>query len=268
MASKTKITEHYLTTTKTRAARGDSECILPVEILVLANGRAVAVYQDHSDDAHPTLGQLAERHDYMDQDTLIRLDAETWGYDCNGRRVSSRVGQEYGTEPDPADETEEDPTQHWSCTDGQGGPEVIEAETAEEAAQEYVDGGSWGMEVEGATTTWIDVRCTPIVDGKPDDDERECVTVTLQPPEPKCTESEHDWQSPEWLGGCSENPGVWGKGGGVVCTDVCSHCGTYRVTDTYAQRSDTGEQGLRSVSYKPADEQSGEWARSDEATEE
>lgn len=48
--------------------------------------------------------------------------------------------------------------------------------------------------------------------------------------EPDCEYSddgEHDWQSPhELVGGCEENPGVWGMGGVRIQTvEVCSHCG-------------------------------------------
>ncbi len=164
--------------------------------------------------------------------------------------------------PEEASEPESTLTTY-RCTDGNADVD-IEAESAEDAAQEYVDGGEWGMDEEGAKTTWIDVWCTPLdEDGEPDEDEREKVTITLQPTEPECSsEDGHDWQSPiEVVGGIEENPGVWGKGGGVTITEVCSHCGCYRDTDTWAQRPDTGEQGLRSVSYRAADEQSSTWAR-------
>jgi len=42
--------------------------------------------------------------------------------------------------------------------------------------------------------------------------------------------------------------------------EVCAHCGAYRDTDTWAQDPETGEQGLTSITYLPADEQSEEWA--------
>lgn len=75
---------------------------------------------------------------------------------------------------------------------------------------------------------------------------------TLEPAEPECTDGEHDWQSPyEIVGGCKENPGVWGHGGGVRIHECCMKCGCERVTDTWAQDMNTGEQGLESVSYEP-----------------
>lgn len=80
----------------------------------------------------------------------------------------------------------------------------------------------------------------------------ETVTVTIDPEAPPCDDDspDHDWQSPiEIVGGIVENPGVWGHGGGVTITECCMRCGCRRVTDTWAQRGDTGEQGLRSVEY-------------------
>jgi len=86
-------------------------------------------------------------------------------------------------------------------------------------------------------------------------------TMELHPDEPACTDGDHDWQKPyELLGGLTENPGVWGKGGGIVYTEVCKKCGLYRTIDTWAQNRDTGEQGLTSISYRAPDEQSKRWA--------
>lgn len=148
----------------------------------------------------------------------------------------------------------------------------MDADSPREAAQEYVDGGEWGEITE---TSWITVyvwRNGYVLD--PDADEveriqidRDSHTIVIEPDEPECTADDHDWQSPySVLGGLKENPGVWGKGGGVVITEVCSHCGMYRVTDSWAQRRDTGEQGLESIEYREADEASLKWiAESDNA---
>lgn len=85
-------------------------------------------------------------------------------------------------------------------------------------------------------------------------------TVEMSAAEPDCSSSEHDWESPhEVVGGCEENPGVQGRGGGVIIREVCAHCGAYRITDTWAQDRDTGEQGLHSVDYEPADDDSLAW---------
>jgi hypothetical protein len=83
--------------------------------------------------------------------------------------------------------------------------------------------------------------------------------VTLEAPEPDCADGqEHDWQAPhEILGGCKENPGVWGKGGGVLIRQVCAHCGMYKVIDTWASHG--AQQGFTDLSYEEADETSSQW---------
>lgn len=45
---------------------------------------------------------------------------------------------------------------NWLCTDGMIGVEIDMVDSAQEAAQEYVDGGSWGSSRE---TQYIDVLC-------------------------------------------------------------------------------------------------------------
>ena len=147
----------------------------------------------------------------------------------------------------------------WICTDGNADIEIT-AETAEEAAREYVDGGEWENSSE---TWWIDIECTPLGDDGEFDPytvESETVTIEVEPEEPECTEADHDWCSPlEVVGGIESNPGAWGHGGGVKITEVCRHCGAYRITDTWAQRPDTGEQGLRSIEYRDANSDSLAW---------
>lgn len=134
-------------------------------------------------------------------------------------------------------------------TDGNADIE-IEADTAEEAAQEYVDGGDWG---ERSSTIWITMYVTLMgVDEDGEEFDTETYTITLDPEEPPCPHGEHNWDSPhEVVGGCRENPGVFGHGGGVIIKEVCTHCGCGRTTDTWAQNPSTGEQGLDSVSYEP-----------------
>lgn len=133
----------------------------------------------------------------------------------------------------------------WQLTEEGEGYDTIEATSAEEALAEArnVDRSNYS-DAEG--TIWIDVRVHCEETGEEASD-----TVTLEPDEPECTEGEHDWQSPhELLGGLRENPGVQGHGGGVVIDEACLHCGCRRTTDTWAQRPDTGEQGLTSVEYE------------------
>lgn len=98
------------------------------------------------------------------------------------------------------------------------------------------------------TTTWVDVRVTHDITGQSAKE-----TVAVDPDEPECqSHLGHDWQSPHALvGGDPADPGVFGSGGGVKITQVCLHCYCGRLTNTWAQRPDTGAQGLTSVSYEP-----------------
>ena len=132
-------------------------------------------------------------------------------------------------------------------------PSEIEAEL-----QDCCRNGSWETE----KTMWVSDFACPIdpVTDSPLYGERVEVTTTIDPEEPDCTGEEHDWQSPhEVVGGCEENAGVHGHGGGVIITEVCSHCGKYKSTDTWAQNRSTGEQGLTSIEYAEADEKSEQW---------
>lgn len=133
----------------------------------------------------------------------------------------------------------------YTCTDGNE-PIEIEADSAREAAQEYVDGGDWG-EVE--ETFWVTVFTTD------EEGYKDRVKIQIDPEEPACTVGqEHNWQAPyEILGGLKENPGVWGSGGGVKYTMVCIICGCGKHVDTWAQDPNDGEQGLDSVSYEPGE---------------
>ena len=115
---------------------------------------------------------------------------------------------------------------------------------AKKEARETVDRANYNME--DNETCWIDIYVNYV-----ETDESESVTVQLDPDEPECSEPEHDWQAPYHLvGGIEENPGVQGHGGGVIANEVCMHCGCGRVTDTWAQRPDNGEQGLETVEYE------------------
>lgn len=149
----------------------------------------------------------------------------------------------------------------YSCTDDGSVDIKITAETAREAAEEYVKGGDWG---DGTETIWVTVAVTLLDAAGEPADEPEHITVTIEADEPSCEgDAAHDWQSPySLLGGIKENPGVQGHGAGVIITEVCACCGKYRVTDTYAQDPSNGRQGLRSVAYQDATEESEEWVAS------
>ena len=73
-------------------------------------------------------------------------------------------------------------------------------------------------------------------------------SVVVEPPVPECAgDDDHDWHSPQSLGGCRENPGVWGHGGGVIIHELCRICGAKRVTDTWADDGSGGH--FTEVSY-------------------
>lgn len=139
----------------------------------------------------------------------------------------------------------------YMCNDGNAAVE-IEADSAQEAAQEYVDGGDWG---DGLKTFWVDVWVTPASENHGFDAAGcERITITAHPDEPDCPHpAGHLWARPwELLGGLKENPGVWGQGGGVVGEDVCLLCGCSKHWTNWATRPDTGQEGLESVEYRPA----------------
>ena len=140
----------------------------------------------------------------------------------------------------------------WHADDGNA--EIVEEhDSAGGAAQSYVDGGDWG---DGTATCWVKVwtwRMGINADGDIVQIGRDSQKITVEPDEPECVEGqEHDWQSPqELVGGCDENPGVYGSGGGVTIYEVCMICGCGKVTDTWAQDPNDGEQGLTSTEYRP-----------------
>jgi len=125
-------------------------------------------------------------------------------------------------------------------------PASIEASSPRKAAVAYVSDGDWG---DSDSTQWVTVRVTL------GDDSLGDYKIPVEPPEPPCVDDEdHDWRSPRALvGGIKENPGVWGHGGGVVIHEVCMRCGCGRITDTWAQDPEDGEQGLTSVRYSPGE---------------
>lgn len=136
--------------------------------------------------------------------------------------------------------------------DGQGiVDETIQAADLAEArdmARQWAEDGAWDT---SSGPVWEDVTIWTVDEDGERDEHVDTVTVQIDPEEFVCSEDEHDWQSPHSIvGGIKENPGVWGNGGGVIITECCMHCGCARVTDTWAQRRDTGEQGLTSVSYE------------------
>lgn len=150
---------------------------------------------------------------------------------------------------DPADEF----TSHIKITlddvyliiDQDSGQATTRASDADEAIDWYADSIDFGADNDNIRSFWVSITAHDR------DGIRTSRKVQIDPTEPPCEDgNEHNWTSPhEIVGGLKENPGVWGHGGGVVITEVCSHCGLRRITDTWAQDPTDGEQGLTSVEY-------------------
>jgi hypothetical protein len=75
--------------------------------------------------------------------------------------------------------------------------------------------------------------------------------IAIEPDVPACSSTDgHAWHSPlEIVGGCRENPGVFGSGGGVRVVEVCRHCGVLREYDTWATDRSDGTQGHTATRY-------------------
>ncbi len=126
---------------------------------------------------------------------------------------------------------------------------TCEADSVDDAldiAESNVDRANY--DGEGALFVHVEVRAPEDEDYYEELGSR---TVVLDAEEPECSARSHDWQSPyEILGGLEENPGVHGNGGGVIVTECCMRCGCARVTDSWAQNPETGEQGYTTVEYE------------------
>jgi hypothetical protein len=143
--------------------------------------------------------------------------------------------------------TNSDCPRQWTLREGGYEYNTITASSTEEALEEARTNVDRSNYSDCTGTLWIDVRVDCEETGESDSD-----TVTLDEEEPDCEDGEtHEWSSPHsLLGGLTENPGVYGHGGGVIIHEVCLTCGCKRTTDTWAQNRETGEQGLHSVSYE------------------
>jgi len=152
-----------------------------------------------------------------------------------------------------------------------GGSEVVEAEDMDDAIEyckEWVQDGDYG-DKSCYVSSWVqELAADGEYVGEPEFVE---VMVDRAPDVPACLEGyTHDWESPEWLGGCSENPGVWSKGGSQISSVcVCSHCGMYQA---YISESTPGQypKTPEIYSYREADRASMEYVAGmtrDEAVE-
>ena len=134
----------------------------------------------------------------------------------------------------------------YQVTDGNADLE-IRAASAEDACRAFVAGGDWGSD---SKTTWVTCDATPLdSEGEPLEDETETYTIEIAPTVPDCCGGEHDWTAFH----------TRGNGGGVICTERCRYCGRYCITNTWATNPENGKQGLRSVEYRDADEDSEAW---------
>jgi hypothetical protein len=115
---------------------------------------------------------------------------------------------------------------------------ALDLEEAIDIARGNVDRGNY-CDGGGGETLYIHVRARNVATGESDS-----ARVACEPDEPACADDDHErvWTDER----------VSGHGGGVIITEVCAHCGARRTIDTWAQDRQTGEQGLRSVSYEVA----------------
>jgi len=116
----------------------------------------------------------------------------------------------------------------WKAVDDGGSFGVFTADSTsdlEEQVEDWVRDGEWGDE--GAL---VSIYCTS------EDGENHAVNVEIEPNEagmdPNAWHHDreghtHNWESPGFLGGCSENPGVWSEGNELHCRVACQ-CGAVK----------------------------------------
>jgi hypothetical protein len=148
-----------------------------------------------------------------------------------------------------------DNTVTYEVRDDQGDVTEIQAlddSDAEVKAVEFVSEGDYGDSTK--KTIWIDVSCRVKPESDTEDDGLDWfyITVAIDPKEPQCADVDGD-SDHAWVDGQAR-----GSGGGVKGTDWCARCGLRRHWDTWAQRMDTGEQGLSSIEYEDQDEFDGD----------
>lgn len=109
------------------------------------------------------------------------------------------------------------------------------ATSPEDAAQRYVEGGSWSI---GSESIAIEVNVGQrivVIDDEgdivADVADWQCELGIVHPDEPSCAATEdgaHQWSRDHALvGGIAENPGTYAVGGCAIQTiRVCVHCGT------------------------------------------
>jgi len=112
----------------------------------------------------------------------------------------------------------------------------IQADSAQEAAEEYVRSGEWP---EADETQWVPVRVWhEDADGNEIEDGE--FNIPVHPRAPRCV----DARGHEWI----EDVRPQLHGGGVWYRYRCARCGLHRATDTYAHDPATGCDGC-AVTY-------------------
>lgn len=133
-----------------------------------------------------------------------------------------------------------------------GAEETFEADDLDEAVaacRDWLDEGDWDRSSPGR----VHGRVYALDENGVESSDYTDVVLEIEQDEPPCSEGlEHEWSSDyDLVGGCREAPGVYGHGGGVKIHEVCRHCGCMKITDTWPQDPETGEQGgWTEVSYK------------------
>ena len=140
-----------------------------------------------------------------------------------------------------------------------GASEIIDAddlEAALEAAKEWASEGSYDERV------MVSVCVRGIDDDGEYTDEYDSSEVEAgpEPEAPECAEGEeHAWESPyEIVGGCKDNPGVWGLGGTTLTFhSVCCRCGAHKHETSYGSQRNPGQ--CDQVTYEEANDETKEW---------
>jgi len=116
---------------------------------------------------------------------------------------------------------------------------IIEADSPRDAAENYVDSGSWP----DSSATQFFLICVGYADDTNEKLWRWQIAIKKHPPEPPCTAGhEHDWRTPSFANG----------------VEVCKWCANYMISEE-ATDWETGQSYI-SYYYDSPDEDSLSWA--------
>lgn len=152
----------------------------------------------------------------------------------------------------------------WRIREDSGAEEIIDAASLDEALEAARD---WAAEGSYDERVMVEVRVQEIDAGGAGIGDVHYTEVEAgpEPEEPECASvDDHDWQTPYHLvGGCRENPGVWGGAGtSMSFRSVCRRCGTYRLRRITGSQRNPGEVP-ETVTYEDADDASRRWVESE-----